>query len=58
MDQEELLDDYIYKTLEGTLSILETMRPYAIFYTVFGIGTWICGWIQTWFLMSQARVVN
>jgi len=30
------------------------MLPYALFYTVIGIGTWICGWIQTWFLMDQA----
>ena len=33
----------------------DTMLEYTLFYVYFGIGTWICAWVQTTFLMAQSQ---
>ena len=46
------------ENLPSQSDFTDTMLDYTLFYVYFGIGTWICAWIQTTFLMAQSRVAQ
>ena len=55
---EILVDENHTEVLQGIFGdaddFMDTMFGYTLFYIYFGLGTWICAWIQTTFLMAQA----